>query len=65
MLSLINSAVSVTLPAFAAERHAAVLGTQRYQSISPAHTVLSSKPGMRWVCCDNMMGQTDGHSTFS
>jgi len=47
VFSLVNSAVNMTLPAFAAERRAAALllpGARCCQSISFAHTVLSDKP---------------------
>jgi len=47
VFSLVNSAVNMTLPAFAAERRAAVLllpGALRCRSISFARTALSSKP---------------------
>jgi len=67
-------AVSVTLPAFAAERRAAgtLPSTARraplllsagvcYRSTSPARGALSSKPDDARCCCRSM-GQTDGRS---
>jgi len=52
VFSLVNSAVNVTLLAFAAERRAAaplLLGTgaRRCRSICPAREALSSKPAAR------------------
>jgi len=50
VFSLVNSAINVTLPTFAAERHAAVpllLGARHCRSISPARTALSGKPAAR------------------
>jgi len=65
VFSLVNSTVNMTLPAFAAERHAearaaALLlpGARRCRSISFARTALSSKPAARH-CCVRLMGQTD------
>ena len=58
--NLANSAVNVTLPAFAAERRAAAPGDRRFRSISPARTALSSKPAARRCC--GRMGQTDGQT---
>jgi len=65
VFSLVNSAVNMTLPAFAAEcraadRAAALLlpGALRCRSISFARTALSSKPAAR-RCCVGLMGQTD------
>jgi len=59
VFSLVNSAVNVTLPAFAAERHAAAplllgAGTRRYRSMSPARGALSSKPAARCSGCRTM-----------
>jgi len=54
----------MTLTAFAAERRAAaalLLGARRCQSMSSAHTALSSKPAARH-CCGRMTGQTDGRA---
>jgi len=58
------SAVSVTLPAFAAERRAAapllLSPGACYRSISPVRGALSSKPAA-CRCCGRPMGrQTDG-----
>jgi len=53
VFSLVNSAVNMTLPAFAAERRAAALllpGALRCRSISFARTALSSKPAARCYC---------------
>ena len=73
MFSLLNMAVNMTLPAFAAERRAAapccvtvacccwVSEARRRRSISPARTALNSKPAAR-RCCSRMMGQTDGRT---
>jgi len=54
VFSLLNSAVNMTLPAFAAERRAAAPAAalllpdaRRCQSISFASTALSSKPAAR------------------
>jgi len=61
VFSLVNSAVNMTLPAFAAERRAAALllpGARRCRSISFAHMALSSKPAA-CRCCVWLMGQTD------
>jgi len=54
----------MTLPAYAAERRAAVpsllgAGARRCRSISPARTALSSKPAGH-LCWCRTMGQTDG-----
>jgi len=56
----------LALPAFAAERRAEarvaaplLLDARRFQSISPAHMALSSKPAAR-RCCGRIMGQRDG-----
>jgi len=49
----VNSAVNMTLPAFAAERRAAaplLLGARRCRSLSPARMALSSKPAARRCC---------------
>jgi len=59
---LVNSANNTALPAFAAERRAAVplmLGARRCRSISPARTAPSSKLTAR-RCCGHMTGQTYG-----
>jgi len=57
------SAVNMALPAFAAERRAAVPlllnAGACYRSISPVCRVLSSKPTTHRCCCW-LMGQTDG-----
>jgi len=65
VFSLVNSAVNMTLPAFAAERRAAARaaalllpGARRRRSISFARTALSSKPAAR-RCCVRLMGRTD------
>jgi len=61
VFSLVNSALNVTLPAFAAERRAAALllpGARRCRSISFARTAFISKPAAR-RCCARLMGQTD------
>jgi len=55
VFSLVNSAVNMTLPAFAAERRAADPGcgaaaAGRCRSISFARTALSSKPAARRCC---------------
>ena len=63
-----SSAVSVTLPAFAAERWLLQHGACSARSIYPAHRAFSSKPAGRRCCCRSM-GQTDretdGHSTVT
>jgi len=66
VFSLVNAAVNMTLPAFAAERRAAAPGcgaaaARRCLSISFARTALSSKPAAR-RCCVRLMGQTDGRT---
>jgi len=65
MFSLVNLGVNVTLPAFAAERHAVARATAlllpgawRCRSIVFARTALSSKPAAR-RCCVRLTGQTD------
>jgi len=63
VFSLVNSAVNVTLPAFADERRAAaplLLGAGARRC--PAHTALSSKPTASRSGC-RTMGQTDGRPT--
>ena len=64
MFSLVNSAVDMTLPEFAAERRAAAQllpVARRCRSISFARTTLSSKPAA-CRCCARLMGQTDGRT---
>jgi len=66
VFSLVNSAVNVTLPTFAAERRAAAplllsAGTRRCRSIRPVCGVRSSKPVARRSGC-RMMGRTGGRS---
>jgi len=67
VFSLVNSAVNMTLPAFAAERRAAVPlllggGTRRCRSMCPACGALSSKPAAHRSCC---LRRTDGHPTVT
>jgi len=65
VFSLVNSAVNMTLPAFAAVRRAAALlllsAGAYYRSIFPARRELSSKRIARRFCC-RTMGQTDGRT---
>ena len=66
VFSLVDSAVSMALPAFAAERRSAtplLLGARprRCRSLSPARTALSSKLATRRYC-GRMMGQTNGRT---
>ena len=66
MSSLVNSAVDMTLPAFAAERRAAAplllrAGARRCRSISSARGALSSKPAAR-RSGRLTMGQIDGRT---
>jgi len=66
VFSLVDSAVSMALPAFAAERRSAtplLLGARprRFRSLSPARTALSSKLAARRYC-GRMMGQTNGRT---
>jgi len=66
LFSLVNRAVNIALPAFAAERRAAArarrrcccMGTRRCGSISLVSTALSSKPAARRYS-GRMMVQTD------
>jgi len=55
----------MTLPAFAAERHAAtlLLGARYCRLMSPAHTALSSKPAARHYCCQTMV-QMEGRTLY-
>jgi len=65
VFSLVNSAVNMTLPAFAAERRAAAPGCGAAAAGRPALSIdiycaygaLSSKPAAR-RCCVRLMGQT-------
>ena len=61
VLSLVNSAVNMTLPASAAERRAAWAPGRRCRSISLVCTAFSSKPAARRCCSRMTDGQTDGH----
>jgi len=69
LFSLVNRAVNIALPAFAAERRAAAraqrrcccMGTRRCGSISLVSTALSSKPAARRYS-GRMMVQTDGRT---
>ena len=66
VFSLVNSAVNVTLPPFAAECRAAAplllgAGVCRCRSICPARGALSSKPAACRSGCQTM-GQTDGQT---
>ena len=64
IISIINSAVNMTLATFAVKHHAAaplLLGARHFQSISPTCTAPSSKPAKR-RCCGWVMGQTDGRT---
>jgi len=68
VFSLVNSAVNMALPTFAALRRAAascaaplLLGARRCRSVSPVRTELSSKPAAR-RCCGQLLGQTDGRT---
>jgi len=70
VFSLVNSAVNMTLPAFAAERRAAAplllsAGARRCRSPSSARVALSSKPSARRCRHGKTDGQTDGRSTVS
>jgi len=65
VFSLVNSAVNMTLPAFAAERcavdpgcGAAAAGRPALSIVIFVRTALSSKPAAR-RCCVRLMGQTD------
>ena len=53
IISIINSAVNMTLATFAVEHHAAaplLLGARHFRSISPTCTAPSSKPAKHRCC---------------